>query len=179
MVTRFPPRSSRPRGRLRILLASGAASLALAAGSVVPGNPLAPAPQEAHADGGGSTLTVAVAQSVDSLSPFLAQRLVWRRDYDAGAGSIAITPTGKTLYMPSGEQGGGYWYRVDPKTGVVRGSIEAGGGAHNTVMSLDGKYVYLAGTLHPYLAVASTATNRVVREIGPLVSGGRPGRHTR
>ncbi|MET8712969.1 ABC transporter substrate-binding protein [Streptomyces sp. NPDC004735] len=76
MVTRFPPRSSRPRGRLRILLASGAASLALAAGSVVPGNPLVPAPQEAHADGGGSTLTVAVAQSVDSLSPFLAQRLV-------------------------------------------------------------------------------------------------------
>ncbi|MFJ4839272.1 ABC transporter substrate-binding protein [Streptomyces sp. NPDC088746] len=76
MVTRFPPRPSRPRGRLRILLASGAAALALAAGSVVPGNPLAPAPQQAQAADGKSTLTVAVAQSVDSLSPFLAQRLV-------------------------------------------------------------------------------------------------------
>ncbi|HWU07160.1 MAG TPA: ABC transporter substrate-binding protein [Streptomyces sp.] len=76
MVTRFPPRSSRPRGRLRILLASGAAALALAAGSVVPGNPLASAPQEAQAADGKSTLTVAVAQSVDSLSPFLAQRLL-------------------------------------------------------------------------------------------------------
>ncbi|MFB4421576.1 ABC transporter substrate-binding protein [Streptomyces sp. QL37] len=76
MVTRFPPRPSRPRGRLRILLASGAAALALAAGSVVPGNPFAPAPQEAQAADGKSTLTVAVAQSVDSLSPFLAQRLV-------------------------------------------------------------------------------------------------------
>ncbi|MEU0302263.1 ABC transporter substrate-binding protein [Streptomyces sp. NPDC006175] len=76
MVTRVPPRPSRPRGRLRILLASGAAALALAAGSVVPGNPLAPAPQEAQAADGTSTLTVAVAQSVDSLSPFLAQRLV-------------------------------------------------------------------------------------------------------
>jgi peptide/nickel transport system substrate-binding protein len=76
MVTRFPPRPPRPRGRLRILLASGAAALALAAGSVVPGNPLAPAPQQAQAADGTSTLTVAVAQSVDSLSPFLAQRLV-------------------------------------------------------------------------------------------------------
>lgn len=76
MVTRFPPRSPRPRGRMRILLASGAAAFALAAGSVVPGNPLAPAPQEAQAADGKSTLTVAVAQSVDSLSPFLAQRLL-------------------------------------------------------------------------------------------------------
>ncbi|MEV6311399.1 ABC transporter substrate-binding protein [Streptomyces sp. NPDC051840] len=76
MVTRFPPRSTHPRGRLRILLASGAAALALAAGSVVPGNPLAPAPQQAQAADGKSVLTVAVAQSVDSLSPFLAQRLV-------------------------------------------------------------------------------------------------------
>ncbi|WP_406391735.1 ABC transporter substrate-binding protein [Streptomyces sp. NBC_00887] len=76
MVTRFPPRSSRPRGRMRILLASGAAAFALAAGSVVPGNPLGPAPQEAQAADGTSTLTVAVAQSVDSLSPFLAQRLL-------------------------------------------------------------------------------------------------------
>ncbi|MER7695638.1 MULTISPECIES: ABC transporter substrate-binding protein [unclassified Streptomyces] len=76
MVTRVPPRSSRPRRRLRLLLASGAAGLALAAGSVVPGNPLAPAPSEARADDGRTTLTVAVAQSVDSLSPFLAQRLL-------------------------------------------------------------------------------------------------------
>ncbi|MFJ7087369.1 ABC transporter substrate-binding protein [Streptomyces griseus] len=76
MVTRVPTRSSRPRRRLRLLLASGAAALALAAGSVVPGNPLAPTPSEARADDGRTTLTVAVAQSVDSLSPFLAQRLV-------------------------------------------------------------------------------------------------------
>ncbi|BFP51782.1 ABC transporter substrate-binding protein [Streptomyces sp. ID03-2B] len=76
MVTRVPTRSSRPRRRLRLLLASGAAALALAAGSVVPGNPLAPTPSEARADDGKTTLTVAVAQSVDSLSPFLAQRLV-------------------------------------------------------------------------------------------------------
>ncbi|MER7854642.1 ABC transporter substrate-binding protein [Streptomyces rhizosphaericola] len=76
MVTRVSSRTPRPGRRLRTLLASGAAALALTAGAVVPGNPLAPAPSEARADGGKTTLTVAVAQSVDSLSPFLAQRLL-------------------------------------------------------------------------------------------------------
>ncbi|WP_406422315.1 ABC transporter substrate-binding protein [Streptomyces sp. NBC_00873] len=77
MVTRVPPPSAQPRSRLRTLLASGAAALALAAGSIVPGMPLGAAPQQARAaDNGRTTLTVAVAQSVDSLSPFLAQRLM-------------------------------------------------------------------------------------------------------
>ncbi|MFE6666957.1 ABC transporter substrate-binding protein [Streptomyces sp. NPDC057697] len=77
MVERVPPRSAKPRTRLRVLLASGAAALALAAGSVVPGVPLGAAPQQAQAaDSGKSTLTVAVAQSVDSMSPFLAQKLL-------------------------------------------------------------------------------------------------------
>ncbi|WEH36181.1 ABC transporter substrate-binding protein [Streptomyces sp. AM 4-1-1] len=80
MVTSVPPSSPhQPRLRLRLLLASGVAALALAAGSVLPGAPLSPAAQSARAADGGdgrTTLTVAVAQSVDSLSPFLAQRLV-------------------------------------------------------------------------------------------------------
>ncbi|MYW31099.1 ABC transporter substrate-binding protein, partial [Streptomyces sp. SID2119] len=76
MVTRVSSRTPRPGRRLRTLLASGAAALALTAGAVVPGNPLGPAPSEARADDGRTTLTVAVAQSVDSLSPFLAQRLL-------------------------------------------------------------------------------------------------------
>lgn len=55
------------------LIAAGAAALALSAGLATPLNP---APQQAEAKGGGKVLTVAVAQSVDSLSPFLATRLV-------------------------------------------------------------------------------------------------------
>ncbi|WP_328886737.1 ABC transporter substrate-binding protein [Streptomyces sp. NBC_00316] len=77
MVTRFLPSSALPRPRLRTLLASSAAALALAAGSIVPGMLPGAAPQQAQAaDGGSTTLTVAVAQSIDSLSPFLAQRLL-------------------------------------------------------------------------------------------------------
>lgn len=81
MVQRIFPRTPRqpvrrrPR-RLRLLLASGAASAALVAGSVIPFNPLLPGPQQAQAADGKKVITVAVSQSVDSLSPFLAQSLV-------------------------------------------------------------------------------------------------------
>ncbi|AJE81935.1 MULTISPECIES: ABC transporter substrate-binding protein [Streptomyces] len=61
-------------GRLKMLAASGAAAFGLTAALATP---LSPAPQQAQAaDDGKKTLTVAVAQSVDSLSPFLATRLV-------------------------------------------------------------------------------------------------------
>ncbi|MDH6628114.1 peptide/nickel transport system substrate-binding protein [Streptomyces sp. LBL] len=66
------PRRSRSRAG-RLVAAVGAASLVLSAGLATP---LDPAPQRAAAAEGKNVLTVAVAQSVDSLSPFLAQRLV-------------------------------------------------------------------------------------------------------
>ncbi|WUW16506.1 ABC transporter substrate-binding protein [Streptomyces sp. NBC_01465] len=69
-ITRHP----RSRPRFRLLLATGATAFALAAATATPLNP---APQQAQAaDGGKKVLTVAVAQSVDSMSPFLATRLV-------------------------------------------------------------------------------------------------------
>ncbi|MGY1497820.1 ABC transporter substrate-binding protein [Streptomyces sp. QTS52] len=56
-------------GRLRLLATTLALSAAVSA-------PLGLAPQHASAAEGDKVLTVAVAQSVDSLSPFLASRLV-------------------------------------------------------------------------------------------------------
>lgn len=75
---RTPRLPIRLRSRFRLLLGSGAAAAALVAASVIPFGPLAPAPQQARAadSGGKKVLTVAVSQSVDSLSPFLAQSLV-------------------------------------------------------------------------------------------------------
>ncbi|WP_328343996.1 ABC transporter substrate-binding protein [Streptomyces violaceus] len=63
---------SLPRG-LRLVAVAGAAALTLTAGLATP---LDPAPQQARAADNGKVLTVAVAQSVDSLSPFLAVRLL-------------------------------------------------------------------------------------------------------
>ncbi|MFF4312073.1 ABC transporter substrate-binding protein [Streptomyces sp. NPDC001507] len=87
---RSHPRRSRPRVP-RLVAAAGAVALTLSAGLATPLNP---APQQAQAAQDGKVLTVAVAQSVDSLSPFLAVRLVstsilrltyeYLTDYDPG-----------------------------------------------------------------------------------------------
>ncbi|NJP70767.1 ABC transporter substrate-binding protein, partial [Streptomyces sp. C1-2] len=57
---------------LRLAALTGASALTL---SAVLATPLNPSPQQAEAEEGKKVLTVAVAQSVDSLSPFLATRL--------------------------------------------------------------------------------------------------------
>ncbi|MFJ3580639.1 ABC transporter substrate-binding protein [Streptomyces sp. NPDC090127] len=78
MVTKVPPRPAAPRrvaARLpRLLLAAGVTATTLLAVPQVS----APSAHAADGDGksSGTTLTVAVSQSVDSLSPFLAQKLV-------------------------------------------------------------------------------------------------------
>jgi DNA-binding beta-propeller fold protein YncE len=105
----------------------------------------------------------------------LRERVLWNRHYAAGIDSIAITKAGDTLYVPAGEaSNSGAWALVDTQTGDVRGAVQAGAGAHNTLVSLDGKQLFLAGTRWPYLTVVDTATNTNIRKIGPLVSGGRP-----
>ncbi len=105
----------------------------------------------------------------------VADRVVWTLTYPIGVDSMAITPDGSTIYLPVGESSGtNIWYVVDAATGAVRSQIRAGLGPHNTVVSLDGQHVYLAGRNTNYLEVASTATNQVVARIGPLTSGVRP-----
>ncbi|MET8669861.1 ABC transporter substrate-binding protein [Streptomyces tendae] len=59
--------------RTRLLAAAGAGALLLASGAVAPS---VSAADGDGGDGGDKVLTVAVAQSVDSLSPFLAVRLL-------------------------------------------------------------------------------------------------------
>ncbi|MFF5974779.1 ABC transporter substrate-binding protein [Streptomyces sp. NPDC012769] len=70
MVTKAPPPPAPTLRAVRLLAAAGVIAASLVA---VP-----PAAQAARADDNpaGTTLTVAVSQSVDSLSPFLAQKLV-------------------------------------------------------------------------------------------------------
>ncbi|MFE1233913.1 ABC transporter substrate-binding protein [Streptomyces sp. NPDC059442] len=72
MVTKVPPRPVAPRRLVRLLLAAGVTATTLAA---VPQAAQAAPAAEGDAKNGGNTLTVAVSQSIDSLSPFLAQKL--------------------------------------------------------------------------------------------------------
>jgi DNA-binding beta-propeller fold protein YncE len=52
--------------------------------------------------------------------------------------------------------------------------VETGSGAHNTVCSLDGSEVYLAGLRSPLLRVLDTKTNKVARAAGPFGAEIRP-----
>jgi DNA-binding beta-propeller fold protein YncE len=106
-------------------------------------------------------------------------RVIWVRHYNTGIDSMAITPDGRTIYMPRGEapaNSSRSWSVINAATGAVTGSIKAGLRPHNTIMGLDGRFVYLGAVAYPYLDVARTATNSVVRKIGPLhgPGAGRP-----
>jgi DNA-binding beta-propeller fold protein YncE len=130
-------------------------------------------------DGGGN--------GTGSLLAFSLRRdkVLWNRSYSFGIDSMAINPTGTRIYMPDGElSSDGFWYVLDAATGKRVGRINSGAGTgdngpHNTVVGLSGRYAYLGDRNYArsgsnYLYVASTATNQVVRRIGPLKSGVRP-----
>lgn len=103
----------------------------------------------------------------------VVQTIVWQKTYAHGIDSMAITPDGKTIYMPDGElSGDGNWYIVDADTGNDKGVIGAGTGPHNTLVSLDGKHVYMGGRFSHYLEVADTTTNQLIQKIGPVQGNG-------
>jgi DNA-binding beta-propeller fold protein YncE len=100
---------------------------------------------------------------------------LWNKHYPFPIDSGAITADGKTIYMPSGElNSSGTWNVLNAANGEPIGSIQGGSGPHNTIVSLDGKYVFLGGRASDYLDVASTATGAVLRRIGPLIGTVRP-----
>jgi DNA-binding beta-propeller fold protein YncE len=105
----------------------------------------------------------------------VAGQVVWDRVYPFGIDSMAISKDGNRIYMPTGELSkGGAWKVLDTRNGDVLDTIPGGRGPHNTVVGFSGRWVYLGPRNDNYLSVASTATNRIVRKVGPLVSGVRP-----
>jgi DNA-binding beta-propeller fold protein YncE len=102
--------------------------------------------------------------------------VLWNHELEFPIDSGALSADGKVIYMPTGENdASGIWNVIDATSGEPTGAqIKGGAGAHNTIVSLDGKYVFLGGRSYNYLDVASTATDEVVRKIGPLVESVRP-----
>ena len=107
----------------------------------------------------------------------LTDTVVWTKNYTFGIDSLAITPDGKTIYMPDGEASyDGTWHVLNASDGSVTSSIftATGDAAHNTIVSLDGKYVYLGALNSSFLYKVDTSTNKIVEKIGPLTPGVRP-----
>ncbi|HUR45975.1 MAG TPA: IPT/TIG domain-containing protein [Candidatus Saccharimonadales bacterium] len=105
----------------------------------------------------------------------LTDQVKWSVSYPHGIDSMAIMPDGKTIYMPTGElESGSDWKAIDASNGNVIGTIQGGAGPHNTVVSLDGKRVYLGPRESRFLYVFETSTNSLIRRIGPLINTVRP-----
>jgi DNA-binding beta-propeller fold protein YncE len=99
-------------------------------------------------------------------------RKVWDRAIDGGTDRLAISPNGKTLYVPSFE--GPHWTVMDAATGGTQARIVTDSGAHNTLYGPDGRRVYLAGLKSPLLAVVDPETLAIVSRVGPFSNVIRP-----
>ena len=107
----------------------------------------------------------------------LTDTIVWSKDYPFGIDSGAITPDGKTIYMPDGEAAyDGTWHIINTSDGSVTGSIftVAGNAAHNTIVGFNGQHVYLGGLNNNHFFIANTSTNKISKTIGPMKGGVRP-----
>jgi DNA-binding beta-propeller fold protein YncE len=97
---------------------------------------------------------------------------LWDKKYDGGCDRMAISPDGKTLYVPQLE--GPAWHVVNAATGDVEATIETKSGSHNTIYSADGAHVYLAGLKSKLLSVADPRTHTVASTVGPFSDVIRP-----
>lgn len=102
----------------------------------------------------------------------ITEQPLWERELPNGCDRMSMLPDGSLLYVPSFERD--TWNVVEAATGDVVAEIETKSGAHNTVVGLDGKWMYLAGLRSPLLSVADTSSHRVVRTVGPFAAAIRP-----
>ena len=101
------------------------------------------------------------------------EEVVWEHEYEGGADRMAISPEGTIIFLPSLEKE--HWHVVEAETGKVLHRVVSGNsGAHNTVVALDGRAVYLGGLRTNSLGVLDPGTLRVLRQIGPLGGPVRP-----
>ncbi len=93
-------------------------------------------------------------------------KVVWERTYEAGCDRSSVTPDGKKIYVPTG-----WWYRgtnsgllvVSAESGEVLKRIPVGLQAHNSIVSLDGKFVYLGTETN--LTIFRSSDDGVVRSV--------------
>jgi DNA-binding beta-propeller fold protein YncE len=113
-----------------------------------------------------------------------SEKVVWRKKYGKYPDSLAITPDGRTLYVPFRDEDS--WWVIGAADGNVIGKIPVGRGKnydldpigsigpHNTWINPAGTRVYMEVLTMPYIFIASTATNRIIGKIGPFSKGVRP-----
>jgi hypothetical protein len=94
------------------------------------------------------------------------EKIVWDKTYEAGADRSSITQDGKKIYVPTG-----YWYLgedggilvLNADNGNLIKRIKIGPAAHNTVISLNGRFLYLGS--QTMLTVFDTRDEKIIRQV--------------
>jgi hypothetical protein len=94
------------------------------------------------------------------------EKVVWDQTYPAGCDRSAITQDGKKIYAPTG-----WWYKgddsgflvVNADNGDLIKRINVGPQAHNSIVSLDGRFLYLGTTT--MLTVFDPTNDSIIRQI--------------
>ena len=110
----------------------------------------------------------------------VSRKVVWREPSPSGTGanSAEVTPNGRLLFVPaaSNQTADPTWHVLDTATGHAIGAITGvGGRPHDTVVGLDGRKVYMGAISLNYLTVGDTATDVILRRVGPFGVGGPVG----
>lgn len=99
-------------------------------------------------------------------------KIIWEKPYQGGCDRMAISPDGRTMYLPSLEKG--FWNVVDCKTGDIIKKIDVYKRAHNTIYGPSGTLVYLDDIASPWLYIADPKTHTLVNKVGPFANNVRP-----
>lgn len=102
----------------------------------------------------------------------VSDRIVWDREIAGGCDRMSVAPDGSTLYVPSFE--GPHWTVVNAANGDTVMTLVLDSGAHNTLHSVDGSRVYLAGLRSPLLSIADARLHKVIGSVGPFTREVRP-----
>jgi len=102
----------------------------------------------------------------------VTEKRLWEKNYEKAEGGcdrIEILPDGSRLYVPSGWWSEyPYWKVIDGADGHLVDEVKVAAGAHDTICSHDGRYIYCGCTKFNMFSVIDTTTNTVVKQAGPL-----------
>ena len=97
-------------------------------------------------------------------------KVVWDQQYKGGCDRSLVTMDGKKIYAPTG-----FWYRgddagflvIDAADGKLLKRITVGPSAHNSIASLDGRYVYLGTkTMLTRFNLKDDSIDRQIKPVG-------------
>lgn len=102
----------------------------------------------------------------------VTEQMVWDVAPEGGCDRLTVSPDGRTLYVPSFEAA--HWNVIDAATGATIKKLVLNSRAHNTLYSLDGTRVYLAGLASPHLSMVDAKTHTLIGAVGPFSRSVRP-----